>query len=401
MIVGATAAVSFSSVVFFNPVLGVFVAPLSAEFGWSRAQLSLGVTIGSGAAALASPGIGWAMDRWGGRWVMAPAAALMGPCLLALGSMTALWQFYLFYALGRGLAQGAINLSAGVAVANWFARRRSLAMAMVALGQRLGMASLPLLAALVIAAGGWRVGYVALAAVALGVGVAPPLLLLRRRPEDVGLRPDGDAAVHDSGDGLLPSTAADWSLRDALRTRSYWLVGFGIAVLFFSAGSINLHLIPHLQDRGLASTQAALVVAVFSVAGGAGGLLGGAVATRLSGRWTLAASLAGQSAGVLLLIGVNGLTGAIVFAASYGLVFGSSVTLNQVIYADYFGRRSLGLISGSFRPVQLTFNAVGPFLTGLWFDRAGSYDAAFGLFSALFLLAAAFVALSPYPRRAG
>ena len=275
---------------------------------------------------------------------------------------------------GQGAISGRINLASFVAVPNWFVRRWPLAVAIVSPGPRMGMAVIPMLAAVVIEASGWRAGWVALAAVALGVGVAPPLLLVRRRPEDAGLRTDG-----------------------AVRTRAYWLVGFGVAFVFFSAGSINLHQIPHLEDRGLEPA----LVAVFSVAGAAGGLLGGAVATRLSVRWTLAAWLAGQSAGVLLLIGVPSLSGAIVYAISYGLFFGSVVTLNQVIYADYFGRGSLGLIRGSFEPVQMAFNAAGPLLTGIWFDRAGSYDAAFALFAALFLTSAAFVALSPYPRGAG
>lgn len=330
---------------------------------------------------------------------MAPAMAVIGLLLIALGSMTALWQFYLFYSLGRALAQGAINLSGAVAVANWFTRRRSFAIAIVALGERMGMASLPLLAALVIAATSWRVGYMSLAAIALIVGVAPPLLLLRRRPEDMGLLPDGDHSPENSTDTDKPMTEPDWSLRDAVKTRSYWLVGFGIAFLFFAGGSINLHQIPHLQEQGLELAEAALVVAVFSIAGAMGGLLGGVMSDRVSGRWTFSVSLMGQAVGVLLLIGANSFAGAVIYAIVYGVVFGSSVTLSRVIYADYFGRTSLGLISGSFRPVQLTFNAVGPLLTGIWFDRSGSYDAAFALFAALFLGASILVAFAGYPKR--
>ena len=178
MIVGVAAASSFGSIVFFNPVLGVFVSPRSDAFGWSRGQLSLAVTIGSVGAAIASPAVGWVLDRWGGRWVMALAALAMGLCLAALTSIHALWQFYLFYSLGRALAQGAINTSSFVVVANWFVRRRALAVALLAVGQRMGMVVIPVLAAVVIGAGGWRAGYAVLAAVVLTAGVAPPLLLM-------------------------------------------------------------------------------------------------------------------------------------------------------------------------------------------------------------------------------
>ena len=201
----------------------------------------------------------------------------------------------------------------------------------------------------------------------------------------------------DSDADLPPAQDPDWSLRGAVRTRAYWLVGFGVAFIMFSAGSINLHQIPHLQDQGLGPAQAALVVSVYSIAAAAGGLLGGGAATRLGVRQTLAASLVGQAGGVVLLIMVAGPLSAMVYALWYGVFFGSTVTMNQVIYADYFGRRSLGLIRGSFQPVQMAFNAAGPLLAGLWFDRAGSYDAAFALFALLFLAAAAFVALSARP----
>ncbi|MEE8337099.1 MAG: MFS transporter [Dehalococcoidia bacterium] len=397
MIVAVAGVVSFGAVTFFNPVLGVFFGPLSDQFGWSRAEISLAVTIGSAAAALGSPLVGWVLDRWGGRWVMAASTATMAVCLVVLGGMTALWQFYVFYSLGRALGQGVINTGAFVSVANWFVRRRPFATAVASVGQRAGLAALPLLAALVIAASGWRDGFLALAVVVAVTGVLPPLLLMRRRPEDVGLLPDGDATP-DGAETLPAAVDVDWSLRDSVRTRSYWLLGFAVALMMFSAGSINLHQIPHLEQQGLSTTQAAMIVGVFSLVAAGGGLLGGAAATIWGTRRTLAVSLAAQSVGVLLLIVTSGLLSALVYALWYGLCFGSSVTLSQVIYADYFGRRSLGVIRGSFQPVQLAFNAAGPWIGGFWFDQTGSYGAVFALFLALFLVASLFIALSSYPR---
>ncbi|MEE8421642.1 MAG: MFS transporter [Dehalococcoidia bacterium] len=397
VVVAVSSVVAFGAVTFFNPVLGVFFRPLSDEFGWSRAQISLAVTIGSASAALASPAIGWTLDRWGGRWVMAASTLMMGGALFALNGMNALWQFYVFYSLGRALAQGVINSASFVSVANWFVRRRPLAAAIVSVGQRAGLAALPLLAAVVIEARGWRAGFAALAVVVLVAGVVPPLLFMRRRPEDHGLLPDGE--IPSPGDDALPDAVdVDWSLRESVRTRAYWLVGFAIALMMASAGSINLHQIPHLEQQGLTTTEAASIVAVFSLVAAGGGLLGGAVATRLTTRTTLAVSLAAQAGGVLLLIAVSGLPTALVYAVVYGICFGASVTLSQVIYADYFGRRSLGVIRGSFQPVQLAFNAAGPWIAGFWFDQSGSYESVFTLFAVLFAGAALFVALSPVPR---
>ena len=140
-----------------------------------------------------------------------------------------------------------------------------MAPAALAMGLCMGMAAIPVLAAVVIAAGGWRTGYAALAAVVLTAGVAPPLLLMRRRPEDVGLRPDGDAEAAGPEPDLPPALDADWSLRDAAGMRAYWLVGFGVAFVFLAAGSINLHQIPHRRRLHRA------VVAPASVRGAGGG----------------------------------------------------------------------------------------------------------------------------------
>ena len=94
----------------------------------------------------------------------------------------------------------------------------------------------------------------------------------------------------------------------------------------------------------------------------------------------------------------SGLASSLFYALWYGVCFGSTFTLSQVIYADYFGRRSLGVIRGSFQPVQLVFNAVGPWIAGFWFDQTGSYGPVFALFLALFLVSAVFITFSAVPR---
>lgn len=389
---------AFGSVVFFNPVLGLFSESLRDEFGWSSAQVALGISLGSAAAAVTSPLTGWLIDRWGGRWVITGCALAMGGCMFALAGMDSLWQLLLFYAIGRALSVGTMSPAAFVAVSNWFVRRRAFVGGLVAAAPRVGMATFPLLAAVVIdVSGTWRAGWVALGIVILAVGVLPPALLLRRRPEDLGLLPDGDA-VRDDLSGLEAPPEVNFTLREASRTRAYWLLGGGISLVLFAGGSINFHQIPHLVDQDIPTTQAALVVTVFSTVGVVGALIGGSVASRITMRWTMALSLFGMAASIPLLIVSSNLALALLYALVYGTVFGSMVALNQVIYADYFGRAQMGLIRGSVQPLQLGMNAAGPFVTGLWFDATGSYVAPFSLFAVLFLLAGIAFAFSPYPR---
>lgn len=411
MIAATSFAATFASVVFFNPVLGVFSSSLEQQFGWTRADVALAITFGSAGAAVASPAIGWAIDRRGGGRVMALSALLMGGCLLALARMDALWQLLVYYALGRALSVGALSPAAFIAVSNWYVRRRAFVTGIVAVAPRLGMATLPALAAIVIGvSGSWRAGWVALAIVILALGVAPPLLFMRRRPEDFGLLPDGDdrtavaaaerSAKRARGPAPTAALAGDLTLKEAVRTRAYWLIGIAMSLVFFAGGSINFHQIPHLIDHGVPRTEAALVVTVFSLVGAGGGLIGGALAARRGVRAIMAVALFGMSGGVLLLVNAASVPAAMLYAVVYGGFFGAMSALSEVVYADYFGRASVGLIRGSIQPAQLGMNAIGPFATGLWFVATGSYTMPFLVFAAFFLVAGGALALAPRPRPA-
>ena len=399
-VAGAAFAATWGSVAFFNPVLGVFAQPLEEAFGWSRSQIALVLSLGGLLGAAVAPAAGAAVDRWGSKWVITIAATGMSICALFLGRMEALWHLFLFYTIGRALAIGAMSPSGFIAVSNWFERRRSFVAGIVAIGPRVGMATFPLLVAVVIeATDNWRTGWYVLALISI-VPAVPALLFIRRRPEDMGLLPDGDAApTDDEAAGQAAALGSDFTLRQALRTRSYWLIGFSVGFMAFAAGAINFHQIPHLVDRGLTRTVAALVVTVFSSIGALGAILGGTIATRLTIRWTMVPCLTAMAAAILLLVFVHDVTTAMIYAVVYGFFFGAAVSLMHVLYADYFGRRALGVISGSFQPVQLGMNAAGPLIAGIWYDRTGSYTGSFILFSVLFLAAALALVFARYPSR--
>ena len=398
-VAAAAFAATFGSVAFFNPILGVFAQPLQQAFGWSRSEIALGLSLGGMGGAAIAPFAGAAIDRWGGRWVIAIAASGMAICALLLSRMETLWQFLVFYTIARALSVGAMSPAGFISVANWFERRRSFVAGVVAVGPRLGMATFPLLITMVIgAAGDWRNGWIALALIAVTSGI-PALIFIRRRPEDMGLLPDGDTSSDRTARAANSAVVIDFSLREAVHTRAYWLIGFSLGFLSFAAGAINFHQIPHLVDRGLSPITAALVVTVFSSTGALGGIVGGAVASRWTIRWTMVPCLLAMAGGILLLAGAHDVESAMAYAVCYGFFFGVVVSLMQVVYADYFGRQQLGVITGSFQPVQLAMNAAGPLIAGIWYDRTGSYTGSFFLFSLLFLLAALALVFAPYPPR--
>ncbi len=396
--------------------LSMFVTPMTESFGWSRAELSGAVSLAGLLAALATPLLGPLLDRFGARPMLAGAVLLTAAATFGLSFAGSLALFYLFYCAARLSFAGPFDLGIYGAVNAWFLRRRALAAGIANLAQMLGLAAMPLIAHWAIADGGWRHGWVVVSASVLAMGLLPVLLVVRRRPEDLGLAPDGaparsnaaastDAtagsrAVARGGPGAAVSGEPDYSRREALATPAFWLLALYSALVFPVQAGVSLHQAPHLLERGLDAGTAALVVGSFSLASAAASLLVGLAGRRLPLRLALALSAGALTASTVAMLAVtNPLTG-FVAAVLFGLGIGGALTLLPVAWADYFGRRSYGAIRGIALSIQVLAQAAGPLLSGLLRDASGSYSPSLWLFTLLSLgaLGAAVLARPPRPR---
>ena len=199
-------------------------------------------------------------------------------CLVAMSQMQALWQFLIIYGLGRGVAAGLLTLVTGTTVSKWFVRRRGYAIGVMSLGTRVAFATLPIGVQLIIQSADWRTAALSLAAVVAVMAVLPSLWWLHPRPEDFGLSPDGEVAPTRPASGAVgtPFGAGshdleyNWTKQDALHTKAFYLVTLAVAMMAMAAGAVNLHQIPHLEDRGLSPETAALVITVVAIFGGVG-----------------------------------------------------------------------------------------------------------------------------------
>jgi len=388
--------------------LSMFIVPMTLEFGWSRTAISGAVSLGSLLGALAAPSVGPLADRHGSRALLVASAAVVSACCVALAGTRSLAWFYAAFALSRMTFSTPFDVGIYAAVAKWFVRRRARAMSLVAVSIGAGLAVIPLCAQLVIVGWGWRAGWLALAAFVLLAGALPQWLLLVRQPEDIGLRPDGDAAARapvESRTGEPASGDAHWeehsfTRAEALRTPTLWLLMAYTLLMFPVQAGISLHQAPHLIERGLSPALAAGVVSAFSLAAAGASLVFGAAGDRAPLRVSLFAAAALAALGALAMRSIASPAGAFGSAIVFGAGLGGVLTIVPAAWASCFGRAHYGAIRGVTLPAQVGGQALGPLLAGALHDATGDYGAGLAVFAALAALAAA-CALAVRPPRRG
>ena len=389
----------------FNTTVGVFVKPVTEEFGWNRSTFIGAISIGTLTGGALAPLSGVLLDRLGGRWVISLGLLLLGGSLILLSFVNGAWQFYLAMIVGRAGLQGATNLSLGVVVSKWFVRKRGRAMAVAEVGQRAGSGLVPVFAQAMVSAADWRTAAWATGAMTWVFGLLPALLFLRRQPEDLGLKPDGGDDI-DAATSASP--AASWAyeppsvtLHDALRSPVFWLIAVAIASMFAVMSGVSLNLLPYLSDQGLSDGGAVTVLAVYATVAGFSAIGAGLLSERVPVTRMLQAAYVALAVATLFLVTVDSTLLGMAYGVAAGIAFGTISTAFQLVLPAYFGRGHLGAIRGVSQTLNMGTVAGGPFLMAFVFDTTGSYVPI--LFAFAGLLAAAFVmlALVPKPRRAG
>lgn len=384
--------------------LSIFVEPLTREFGWSRTALSGAVSLGGLLAALVSPLIGPVLDRRGSRLVLCLAVLVNGVALILLSLTPSLLVFYLLFCIARMNWAGPFDIGIYGALSNWFVARRAFAASLATVAQMAGLVAMPLIAQFAIVQDGWRAGWLALGIVTLLVGFVPTWLFLARRPEDLGLFPDGATPAERQAGGTAQASSAAveprFSRRQAIRTPAFWLLMLYTVLIYPVQAGVSLHQAPHLVERGIDATTAALIVSCFSLMSGIAAMACGFLPRRLPIRFALA--LAGMlfMLGTLLMTGVSSPASGYLAAALFGLGIGAVLTLLPVAWADYFGRANFGAIRGLALSAQVLAQAAGPLLSGALRDITGDYARSLYCFSILSILSVIAALAARQPRRA-
>ncbi len=380
--------------------LSVFVEPLTHAFHWSRAAFSGAVSLGGVLAAIASPLIGPALDRRGARLVLSLAVLVMGLAAMLLSLTASLFEFYVLFCIARMVWAAPFDLGIYATLSKWFVARRRFAIAIANLAQMAGLVAMPLIAELAMLEGSWREGWFAIGSTVLLVGFLPTLLFLARRPEDLGLHPDGPVAARagrSQSGATAPRSERDFTRREAVATPSFWLLLFYTVLVYPVQAGVSLHQAPYLIERGFSPAIAATVVSTFSLMSGVASLTWGFLPSRVPIRYPLALTGAVLAAGIFVMLEIATTAEAYIAASLFGLGVGGILTLLPVAWADYFGRANYGAIRGLVLPAQVLAQAAGPVVSGVLRDWTGNYRLSLESFTLLaaFSILAALAAVRP------
>ncbi len=387
------------------PVLGVLLKPMTEEFGWTRTDFAGSTMLGTLMGGLLALKVGPMIDRLGARWTLTASFAVLGSTLVLLALIQTLWQFYILQIVGRALTMGVLALALGVVVPKWFVDKRGRAVAFGGLGQRIGNAVTPLYVQHLVSQGSWRQATAVAGILMWVVSMVPIAIFLRRRPEDMGLLPDGadpeEARKREEAvaAGIVSAPRAETSMtrEQALRHPSFYFLVVAFSLVFVAAPALNLHMLPYMTDQGITEGYAVLAVALLSACAGAGSIVTGFLSERITARTTLVGILAMMSVGFVGLLFVQEAWQAMLWGIYYGLSFGGMFILQQIIFADFYGRDNVGAIRGVVWPIQMVFNASGPFVASVAFDTLGSYTVIFLLFAAFVMIASFLLILAKPP----
>jgi len=391
--VAAGSGIQFLQAALLHQAFGAYFAVLADELGWSKTALSGAATLQPMEAAVLGPVLGWIVDRFGPQGMIRTGIITFGAGFMLLSQIDSILGFYIAFiviALGSSLCG---FFPVNVAIIYWFERFRARALSALSLGLAFGGIVVPVVA-WSMQSFGWRTTAFASGVLAMLAGW-PLARVFRRRPADIGETVDGlpPAAPGEEQEG--PAGQYEYSTREALRTSAFWLLSLGHGFALLVVYAVNVHAIAHMKEGlGYSVAQAALVITLMTVAQVGGVMVGWAIGDRFEKRLIAAACMLMHAAGLLMLTYATGLAMLVAFAVLHGGAWGLRGPFMQAIRADYFGRRSIGMILGLSSVIIVVGQIGGPLIAGVLADMNGNYRAGFtvlamlaGVGSLFFLLA--------------
>lgn len=373
---------------------GAYFKPLMEEFGWTRAQTSAAYSTGTLEGGLEGPLGGWLTDKYGPRIINFSGILLAGIGLIFMYFIYSLWQFILIWgfivSLGFNLALlGPLE----TALANWFVKKRGLAVGVSRAGLGFGGAFVPPFMTFLLIQHGWRMAFVIAGLITLTIGMPLTWFFVKpHRPEYYGMLPDGEPVDPEKAKdirllmkagqeyALESSGEIEFTLRQVLKTQTYWIITIPITLRELLWACAKIHQIPHLTDMGVDPVAAAGALGLMLSMSAPGRFIGGILADRISRKrmkYLLIFAFSLQGIGLLILMGARTLGLVYVFTIIQGFGMGVQYSAVPLLRGRYFGRKSFASIQGTDALIRLPVTVFSPIYVGWIYDVTHSYISAF------------------------
>lgn len=376
-----------------------FFNPLIKEFGWSYTAISLAASLRGAELGLADIFIGFVIDRLGARRIIFTGTVLIGIGYIMLSRVSSLPMFYFCYILIFVGGSGLSNVIFFTVITRWFHRRMGLALGITAAGYGLGGLAVPGVVRLLDAVG-FRMTFFIFGISAMVVG-AFISYFVRGRPEDIGLGPDGlppEPVPERASKKDVP--AGNFTLRQAIRTRTFWIVMYLGGAMTFSTSTISTHVMPYLENIGYPRYTASIVAMMVPIMSMVGRIGFGGLSDRVKFRLILVLTIIGEATAVLLFRYASLSFLLVPFVMLFGACTGGVTVLRPVILKSYFGSAYIGSLIGFCMGLANFAVIIGPVMAGRIFDSMGSYSLAWLIVATVLSLGLPLVLLMKRPQAA-
>ncbi len=386
LVLGLSAAGAFVATAVAGVVLGGVQSFIIEDTNWPRTHIGLASSCGVWMSGVFGPFAGRLADRFGPRWLMPVGVIVLGLSMVAIGGVNASWQFIIASVIGRAISQPfLIGVVPRTMAVNFFNRRRNIALSLTGIYRPISGALIIQAFSVITLLADWRTAFRLLGIFSLFLAV-PMVIIMRRRPEDIGLLPDGarapsaaatsqSAPAQHGGRGTRPGAPEEvsWTGKEALRSRAFWLISIVAFLNVTGSSGLGFSLVPYLHEfAGLTTPQATGVLSISTFLA-LSSLVWGQVAGKLTPRWCVVAAMGVSALATLALFQVNGVVAAYAFGIFWGLFHSALEVLLYMVLADYFGRNSYGAIAGAMRPFEAGGLGLGQIVGPVVYDLTGSY----------------------------
>ncbi|KMJ60124.1 MFS transporter [Bacillus sp. LL01] len=398
-------AIAAMSVFFSGPgqtySISIFIAAYLDHFGWSSTLVSTMYLFATLFAGLLLFLVGRLVDKYGQRRMTVTVAALLGVACIFNAFLIGPTMLFIGFFMLRLFGQGSLTLIPGTLIPQWFVGKRGRAMSLLAFGSFMSAAALPPFNAWLIDQMGWQASWLIWAGLLLVIFLPTAFVLVRNRPEDVGLLPDNlskeDLKRNDVSKTSIHEEA--WTVKEAMKTKQFWLLLFCVAVPAMVNTGIVFHFVPIMAESDIGITEAAFILSIMAIVSFPITFIAGFIVERIKVNYIIAIAFLGQIGIMGMLVVTDSYSAAILFGVARGIVGGFEAISLGIIWPNYFGRANIGSIKGVSSTVMVVGSAFGPLPFALAYDQFGSYQEILVMMMIFPLIGMFFALISQKPKK--